>query len=61
MKTTTYVIYRIKAEENDQFIQLKFHKDMCIGFSSNLPYEKSVDDWKFLIKALTAILKKINY
>ncbi len=32
-----------------------------VDFDSNLPYEKSLEDWEFYGRAIVRIIKKLNF
>ncbi len=58
MKTKINTIYTITAEDKKRYLRLTFEKKGCTDFNSNLPYDKSIDDWEFYGKAITRIINK---
>ena len=49
----------IRATEKTRYLELEFEGKNCTGFDSNMPYEKSIEDFEFYGKAILQILKKI--
>uniref|UniRef100_A0A6M3IR81 Uncharacterized protein n=1 Tax=viral metagenome TaxID=1070528 RepID=A0A6M3IR81_9ZZZZ len=58
MKLVKRTIQTIKAEEGKRYLELTFEGEKVTGFDSNLPYEKSIEDWLFYAKAIAKIIKK---
>jgi len=60
MKVNVFLSKTVRVKEGKRYLMLEFLENECKGFDSNLPYQKSLDDWKFFHKALGKILKEMR-
>lgn len=56
MKVTKIIKVRYVASDGHRFLEMGFTKNKCTKFDSNLPYEKDIEDWIFLAKAVKKII-----
>ena len=59
MKVTIQTYKRIAVKENNLDLSMTWDGKELSYFDSSLPYKKSVKDWDFYSRAISAILKKI--
>lgn len=60
MKSEIKIIKKIKVSEGDRFLELSFRENEFAGFDSNLPYQKSLEDWEFYGRAISKIIKLVK-
>ena len=60
MNVITEISKKIKVQEDERWVVFEMDSDWkCVGFDTNMPYEKTSDDWEFYAKAIKAMLKKL--
>lgn len=57
MKTKITLSKTIRVEEGKRYLEMTFKGLELENFDSNLPYQKSIDDWVFYSRAIAQILK----
>jgi len=60
MKLTKEITITIEVTEKERFLAFSFKGGEMVEYDSNLPYEKSPDDWNFYWKAIKKIMKEFN-
>lgn len=59
-KTETLRFVKVKATEGNRYLELAFQNEDLVHYDSNLPYEKSREDWRFYSRAIAQILKELG-
>ena len=61
MKVTKYITQELEVTEGLRQMTFKIDNyGTCIGFDSNLPHRKKLDDWEFVYKAIKRMLKELK-
>jgi hypothetical protein len=61
VSVSTSVEKTVEVREGDRYVSMTFDSDWTtISYDSNMPQKKTLEDWRFLIKALKIMFRELE-